>query len=130
MSRLVFDASAAFEYLARTATGLRIDSLIQGNSVMTTELMDIEVISITRRNLRLKLLSSERAATIIESLQAWPIERVSAQKLVSIIWSLRNNFSAYDAYYVAVATQTGGTLLTLDNKLSNAPKLPCSITVF
>ena len=46
------------------------------------------------------------------------------------LWSLRNNFSAYDAFYVAVAAQTGGTLLTLDRKLSNAPKLPCSIAVF
>ena len=130
MSRFVFDASAAFEYLARTPTGLKIDSLIQGSFPITAGLMDVEVISITRRNARLKLLSPERASTIIESLQAWPIERVGAQKLVSVIWSLRNNFSAYDAFYVAIAAQTGGTLLTLDNKLSNAPKLPCSITVF
>ena len=30
MSRFVFDASAAFEYLVRTPIGLKIDSLIQG----------------------------------------------------------------------------------------------------
>ena len=130
MSRFVFDASAAFEYLARTPTGLKIDSLIQESLPMTAGLMDIEVISIVRRNVRLKLLKPERASIVIESLKSWPIERVGAQKLVSVIWSLRNNFSAYDAFYVAVAAQTGGTLLTLDNKLSNAPKLPCSITVF
>ncbi len=130
MSRYVFDASAAFEYLVRTPTELRIDSLIQGCLPITTGLMDIEVISIARRNERLKLLSPERASILIESLQTWPIKRVSARNLVSVIWSLRNNFSAYDAFYVAVAAQIGGTLLTLDSRLSNAPKLPCSITVF
>ena len=130
MSRFVFDASAAFEYLVRTPAGLKIDSLIGGDLPITAGLMDIEVISIVRRNVRLKLLSPERASSAIESLLDWPIERVGAQGLVSVIWSLRNNFSAYDAFYVAVAAQTGGTLLTLDRKLSNAPKLPCSITVF
>ena len=130
MSRFVFDASAAFEYLVRTPTGLKIDSLIQGNVPITAGLMDVEVVSIARRNVRLKLLSPERASIVIESLQTWPIERVGAQTLVSLIWSLRNNLSAYDAFYVAVAEQSGGTLLTLDNKLANSPRLPCSITVF
>lgn len=130
MSRFVFDASAAFEYLARTPTGVKIDLMTQGSVPITAGLMDVEVISIARRNVRLKLLSPERALTITESLQVWPIERVGAQTLVSVIWSLRNNFSAYDACYVAVAAQTGGTLLTLDAKLPNAPTLPCSITVF
>ena len=130
MSRFVFDASAAFEYLARTPIGVKIDLLTQGSLPITTGLMDVEVISIAQRNVRLKLLSPERALTVIESLQVWPIERVGAQNLVSVIWPLRNNFSAYDAFYLAVATQTGGTLLTLDNKLSNAPTLPCLITVF
>lgn len=130
MTRFVFDASAAFEYLARTPTGLKIDLLIQGSVPITAGLMDVEVISILRRNVRLKLLSPERAAMVIDSLLVWPIKRIGAQTLVPVIWSLRNNFSAYDAFYVAVAAQTGSTLLTLDNKLSNAPNPPCSITVF
>ena len=130
MSRFVFDASAAFEYLARTAIGLKIDLLIQGSVPITAGLMDVEVISIARRNMRLKPLSPERASMVIDSLLVWPIKRVEGQTLVPVIWSLRNNFSAYNAFYVAVAAQTGSTLLTLDKKLSNAPKLPCSITVF
>ena len=92
--------------------------------------MDIEVISIARRTVRLKRLNPERASIAIKSLKAWSIERVGAQNLVSVIWALRNNFSDYDAFYVAVAAQVGGTLLTLDSTLSNAPKLPCPITVF
>ena len=103
MTRFVFDASAAFEYLVRAPTGLKIDSLIQGTLPITAGLMDVEVISIARRNVRLKLLSPERASIAIDALQAWPIERVCARKLVSSIWSLRNNLSAYDAFYVAVA---------------------------
>ena len=102
MTRFVFDASAAFEYLARTPTGVKIDLLIQESVPITAGLMDLEVISIARRNVRLKLLSPERASMVIDSLVVWPIKRIGAQTLVPVIWSLRNNFSAYDAFYVAV----------------------------
>lgn len=130
MSRYIFDASAAYEYLIRTPAGLKIDALIRGSIPVTADLMDIEVISIARRNVRLDLLSDERASLLINSLNDWPIERISAHGLASVIWSLRDNFSAYDAFYVAVATKTGGTLLTLDRKLVNGPNLPCPLTVF
>ena len=130
MNQYVFDASAAYEYLARTLAGRKIDMLVRGSMPVTAGLMDVEVVSITRRNVRLDLLSAERAKLLINSLRAWPIERISARELVSVIWSLRDNFSAYDAFYIAVAMSAGGTLLTLDRKLANAPNLPCSVTVF
>lgn len=130
MNRYVFDASAAYEYLARTSAGFKIDALVQGSMPVTAGLMDVEVISIARRNLRLNLISSKRASLLVDSLRAWPIERIGARELTAMIWSLKDNFSAYDAFYLAVASKTGGTLLTLDRKLTNAPNLPCPITVF
>ena len=130
MSQYVFDASAAYEYLARTPAGRKIDMLVRESMPMTAGLMDVEVVSITRRNVRLDLLSAARAKLLIGSLRAWPIERISARELISLIWSLKDNFNAYDAFYIAVAMSTGGTLLTLDRKLANAPNLPCSVTVF
>ena len=130
MNRYVIDSSAAYEYLIRTPAGQKIDVLIRGGFPTTATLMDVEVISIARRNLRLGLIDESTATQLIDSLRSWPIERISAHKLGSLIWSLRKNYSAYDAFYVAVGVTTAGSLLTLDAKLSNAPNLPCPVTVF
>jgi predicted nucleic acid-binding protein len=45
------------------------------------------------------------------------------------VWQLRDNLSAYDATYVALAEQLGCALLTADQRLAGAPGLRCPITV-
>jgi predicted nucleic acid-binding protein len=47
--------------------------------------------------------------------------------LVRRVWELRNNLTAYDACYVALAEALGCTLLTADVKLSRAPGTRCPI---
>jgi predicted nucleic acid-binding protein len=45
------------------------------------------------------------------------------------IWELRDNVSAYDAGYVALAEALGCGLLTADGRLAGAPGVRCPITV-
>lgn len=45
------------------------------------------------------------------------------------IWELRENLSAYDAAYVALAERLGCALITADARLSRAPGIRCAITV-
>ena len=45
------------------------------------------------------------------------------------IWELRDNLSAYDASYAALAEQLGCALLTADRRLSRAPAIGCPITL-
>jgi predicted nucleic acid-binding protein len=45
------------------------------------------------------------------------------------IWELRENLSAYDATYVAVAEALDTLLLTADARLTRAPGPTCPITV-
>ena len=45
------------------------------------------------------------------------------------IWELRDNLSACDASYVALAEQLGCALLTADRRLSRAPGIGCPITL-
>ena len=47
--------------------------------------------------------------------------------LAGAAWSLRDNFTFYDALYVALAQALSCPLLTADEKLSQAPTLPCSV---
>ena len=45
------------------------------------------------------------------------------------VWELRDNLSAYDASYVALAELLNCSLLTADARLSRAPGIRCPITV-
>jgi len=45
------------------------------------------------------------------------------------VWELRDNVSAYDATYVALAELLGCALVTADGRLAGAPNLRCSVTV-
>jgi predicted nucleic acid-binding protein len=52
-----------------------------------------------------------------------PIERYAHDGLIPRIWELRENFSAYDATYIALAeviAEDGAPLLTADAQLARA----------
>lgn len=58
-------------------------------------------------------------------LQRWP----SADALRRRAFQLRDNISAYDAAYVALAEVLACELLTADQRLAGAPGLRCPIRV-
>jgi predicted nucleic acid-binding protein len=43
------------------------------------------------------------------------------------IWQLRENMTAYDAGYVALAEQLTASLLTCDRKYATVPGLRCAV---
>jgi predicted nucleic acid-binding protein len=43
------------------------------------------------------------------------------------VWSLRENLTDYDAWYVAVAEALDCPLATLDRRLADAPGLSCDV---
>ena len=123
MSRYVIDASAAAEYLLRTAMGLKVANLIEGNVLLAPELLDVEVLSVFRRAVLRHQLDEQRALTAIEDLMDWPIDRIPHKALVWTAWQHRNNVTAYDAFYVAAAQLSGASLITADGPLARAPSL-------
>lgn len=56
-----------------------------------------------------------------------PIERVSHLGLLDRMWELRDNLTAHDAAYVALAEGTGATLLTADARMVAAPGIRCVV---
>lgn len=57
------------------------------------------------------------------------IERLPVTGLLDRVWELRQNLSAYDASYVALAEALDCSLVTADRRLAGAPGPRCPITV-
>jgi predicted nucleic acid-binding protein len=122
---LVVDASAIADLLlVRPAASSVADQLREHNfDVHAPQLLDIEVLSALRRVVAAGDASPDRAGEAVDDLLDLPIERYPHDGLVRRVWELRDNFSAYDATYVALAeglTDEGATLLTADERLANA----------
>lgn len=124
---IVVDASAAVEYLLQTELGQRITGLIADASLVAPELLDVEVLSVLRREVAARRLPEDRASEAVEDLAAWGIERVRHRKLLRDAWQLRGHVSAYDALYVSLARQRGASLLTADGMLARAPGLGITV---
>jgi predicted nucleic acid-binding protein len=54
----------------------------------------------------------------LDDLLALPIRRHSHRLLLDRVWALRNNLSAYDAFYVALAEVLDAPLITRDGRLA------------
>lgn len=83
-------------------------------------LCDVEVASGLRRLLLHRMCSVQRAGQVIEDYLDLRLVRHGHQRLLGRIVSLRANFSAYDATYVALAEKLGASLLTADQRLRRA----------
>jgi len=80
-------------------------------------LIDVEVISAIRRLTTARRIDVHRSEQFLEALAALPAQRYSHLPLIGRIWELRNNFTAYDSTYIALAEATDSVLYTCDEKL-------------
>lgn len=129
---IVLDASAVVEWLLRTTAGQRIHQRISlhPRSLHAPHLLDIEVLHVLRRLVHRGIVSESRADEAVRDLVDLRITRHPHSGFVPRIWQLRDNFSAYDAAYVALAEGLGATLLTRDARLASAPVDAASIELF
>ena len=61
------------------------------------------------------------AAAALDDLRSLDMERHGHEALLDRVWALRENLTAYDAVYVALAEALDSTLLTCDAKLARSP---------
>jgi predicted nucleic acid-binding protein len=118
----VLDASALVELVLGTSVGRSVAERISDPelSLDAPHLVDVEVAQALRRFVRSGDLDAEAAAEALEELRALDVERHSHEPLLDRVWALRDNLTAYDAVYVALAEVLGATLLTCDARLARA----------
>ena len=122
---LIVDASAVTELLLARPAGDSVARHVadHGFALHAPHLVDVEVLSALRRLVASGQATVARAEEAIADLLDLPIERYPHDILVPRVWQLRENFSAYDASYVALAEALADEpvpLLTADARLARA----------
>ncbi len=93
-------------------------------------LFDIEVLHVLRRHSFSGRLSEPRRQLAFDRLSNTRFVRYPHTSLVERIWSLRDNLTAYDAAYVALAEALDAPLVTLDARLASAPGIRAAVEVY
>ena len=125
---IVVDASVAVTAVG--AVGERTDRALRRISLelaLAPHMLDLEVVSAFRRMHRRGEISEAAARRGLRHLARVGIRRVDHTPLIARCWELRDNLTPYDASYVALAEQTGATLLTSDAHLARAPGIECDV---
>jgi predicted nucleic acid-binding protein len=113
---IVVDASA----LVARLFGLEPADGFDQEELHAPEICDLEVASVLTRELRGRRLSPKRVAEAASDYVALPLTLHGHRPLLRRCLSLSDNFTVYDASYVALAEQLGARFLTLDRGLARA----------
>jgi predicted nucleic acid-binding protein len=120
---IVVDASALLEFLLQTSLGARVEARLfrDEDGLHAPHLLDVEVVQGLRRLVRTGEVASGRADEAIADLIDLDLHRHAHVDLLARAWKLRDNVSAYDATYVALAEAIEATIVTCDGPLAKAP---------
>ena len=129
---IVLDTSAAVDWLLQTPSGLRIEQRIYAHqdTLHSVHLIDVEFVQVMRRLVREGALTPRRAEEAMEDMAALRMTRYAPVVLMQRIWQLRQNLTAYDAAYVALAEALQAPLITRDHRIASAPGHSAAIEVF
>lgn len=127
----VIDTSALLQLVASRVTDHRLDARLAGEPVLRVpHLIDVEFLHALRRLLRRGEIDTESAVFARERFGELALARFPHHPLRDRIWQLRENLTAYDAAYVALAEALDVPLVTTDEKLARAPGHTAEIELF
>lgn len=123
---IVVDCSAAVEALRGDHVARE---LLASTTVFAPHLIDAEVAHTVRGWARGGLVTAAQGG---QMLSRWPrlgVVRFGMHPLLARVWELRENLSAYDAIYVALAEELACPLVTADARIGRASGITCEVTV-
>lgn len=120
------DASAALSALLNAGPAR---SALANEQLHAPHLIDSEVANGLRRRVAAQQLGANAGWTAVDAWRRLGMARYPVFALLDRVWELRDNLSAYDASYVALAELLQCNLLSADARLSRAPGIRCPVTV-
>lgn len=127
---LVVDASVLAPALADDGpAGDVARARLRRQMLVAPELIDLETVSVIRRQLQVGRLDARRAALALTDLVELPLRRTSHRPMLARCWELRENVTVYDAAYVALAELLDVVLVTADMRLARTPGARCQFEV-
>ncbi len=120
------DASAALSALLNVGPAR---AALADEQLHVPHLVDPEVASGLRRQVTAKQLGPDAGWAALDTWRRLGMTRYPVFGLLDRVWQLRDNLTAYDASYVALAERLGCALLTADRRLGRAPGIRCLITL-
>ena len=122
---MVLDASGAIEFLLNTARGRKVGARLADHAeiVHAPHLIDIEIAHVLRRYVLDGTFGERHAARTLRHWRQLDVERYPHEPFLDRVWGLRDNVTAYDAIYVALAEALGEMLVTADRRLAGSPGL-------
>ncbi|MGH3428367.1 MAG: type II toxin-antitoxin system VapC family toxin [Bryobacteraceae bacterium] len=127
---IVVDASVFTDALIDAMDrGHQARDLLAHSQPVAPAIVDVEVLSSLRRQLRSGTITPDHASFAIQRLRRLDIRRVLVDVLTPRIWELRDNLTPYDAAYVALAEALELPLWTADKRLAQAPGTNCTVHI-
>lgn len=123
---IVVDASAALSALLNDGPARH---LLGTERMHAPHLVDSEIASGLRRQVQRNRLNPADGWNALRTWRRLAVTRYPANGLFERIWEMRENLSAYDATYVALAEALDCALVTADARLGHAGQARCTITV-
>lgn len=123
---IVLDASAAVLGLVADGTARE---LMASERISCPHLVDSQVTEAFRKLVLRHDITTGDAARALDRWRRLGIERFPTVGLLPRVWDLRDNVTAYDATYVALAETLEVAVVTGDHRLAQAPGPRCPITI-
>ncbi|MFE6736003.1 type II toxin-antitoxin system VapC family toxin [Microbacterium sp. NPDC057650] len=126
---IVVDASVLVEALPAMGEPNALRDRLAHEQLTAPDVLPLEVASALRGLNRAAKLPDAKLDAAVRDLARLRIGLHPSMPLIPRIMTLRQNFSAYDASYVALAELFGCPLLTFDKRLAKAAKKHCMIEI-
>lgn len=120
---IVLDTSAVVELVLNLPLGARVRLRIADPEVAlhAPHLLTVEVLHVLRRRVATESTTADEAQAALDLLHDLDVSYHDHLPLTQRMWALRDNLTAYDAAYVALAELLDAPLVTSDVRLARAP---------
>jgi predicted nucleic acid-binding protein len=114
----VLDTSCVIDFLLEVGTVSEVEQLLEDETAAAPDVLVYEVLSVLRRHVLRGIVTAPRAQGALDDLGDLALDLIPSLRLRQRAWELRDNLTAADALFVALAERLDEPLATKDRGLA------------